>query len=115
MQVHVATDRLARGFSRQTHADQVAELMRQVIDEGRHAVRGLRSSSTLSLDLEDAFARIQEELNPAGGNAKQIEFRVIIEGRQQALNPLLRDEIYALAGKDYQRVPALGRVISTWS
>jgi signal transduction histidine kinase len=71
------------------------ELMRQVIEEGRNAVRGLRSSRSPSLDLEDAFARIQEELN-AGGTSESAEFRVIIEGRQRALNPLLRDEIYRI-------------------
>jgi len=95
MQVHVATDRLPEDSPSKPTLNRSLELMRQVIEEGRNAVRGLRSSRSLSLDLEDAFARIQEELN-AGGTSESAEFRVIIEGRQRALNPLLRDEIYRI-------------------
>jgi signal transduction histidine kinase len=67
------------------------QLMRQVIDEGRNAVRGLRSSQTASLDLEQAFARIQGELL-----AEQVAFRVIVDGERKPLHPVLRDEIYRI-------------------
>ena len=70
--------------------------MSQVIEEGRNAVRGLRSSQSLSLDLEQAFARIPQELRPKSGTATEVEFRVITEGQQRPLHPLLRDEVYRI-------------------
>ena len=70
--------------------------MGQVIEEGRNAVRGLRLSHSVSLDLEQAFARIQQEFNPENTNGKKIEFRVIAEGQRRLLHPLLRDEVYRI-------------------
>jgi signal transduction histidine kinase len=70
--------------------------MGQVIDEGRNTVRGLRSSSGSSLDLEHAFSRIQEDLAPDGTAGSQIEFRVIVDGEPRPLHPLLRDEVYRI-------------------
>ena len=49
-----------------------------------------------SLDLEQAFARIQQEIHLPSTNGKKVEFRVISEGQPQALHPLLRDEIYRI-------------------
>jgi len=94
MQVHVATDRLPEESPVKPALSRSLEFMRQAIEEGRNAVQGLRSSSTLSVDLEHAFARIQQELNADNTNERPVEFRVIVQGQQKPLNPLLRDEIY---------------------
>ena len=67
-----------------------------MIEEGRSALRGLRSTSGVSLDLEAAFAQIQQEFSREGANERPVEFRLIVEGRQKPLNPLLRDEIYRI-------------------
>jgi signal transduction histidine kinase len=70
------------------------QLIRQVIDEGRNAVRGLRSSGSVSLDLEQAFSQIPQEILQRSGQAAR--FRVIVEGQQQPLHPLLRDDVYRI-------------------
>ena len=70
--------------------------MGQVIEEGRAALRGIRSTGALSLELEDAFAQIQREFCAGGEDEKAVEFRMFVEGRQKPLNPLLRDEIYRI-------------------
>jgi signal transduction histidine kinase len=70
----------------------VLELMGNVIEEGRNAVRGLRSSDSAPIDLEQAFSRIREEL----AVSESIDFRVIVEGRPRPLHPILRDEIYRI-------------------
>jgi signal transduction histidine kinase len=70
--------------------------MRQVIDEGRNAVRGLRSSGSSSLDLEQAFSRIQQELPFAHQPSGSVDFRVIVDGEQRPLHPVLRDEVYRI-------------------
>jgi len=52
MQVHVAASRLPADSPSKPLLARSLELMRQVIDEGRNAVRGLRATRTASLDLE---------------------------------------------------------------
>jgi signal transduction histidine kinase len=70
--------------------------MSQVIDEARSAVRGLRSSHTASLDLELAFSRIQQEFVLGENAGEDVDFRVIVDGDQRPLHPILRDEIYRI-------------------
>jgi signal transduction histidine kinase len=48
------------------------------------------------LDLEQAFAGIQDEVGPEGSSGRGIRFRVIAEGKRRALHPLLRDEVYRI-------------------
>ena len=53
----------------------VLQLMGRVIEEGRNAVQGLRSPQSGSLNLEQAFSRIQEEL----AIQEDVGFRVIVD------------------------------------
>jgi signal transduction histidine kinase len=92
MQLHVAADRLPEASPVKPSLSRVLQLMGQVIDEGRNAVRGLRSPDSGSSDLAEAFSRIQGEL----GIEERIDFRVIVEGQPRPLHPLLRDEIYRI-------------------
>ena len=95
MQVHVAADKLPPDSPLRRAFDRPLELIRQVIDEGRHAVRGLRSTKTESLDLETAFSQIQNELAP-NGSGTDTKFRVTVNGAPRPLHPLLRDELYRI-------------------
>ena len=45
-----------------------------------------------SLDLEQAFSRVQKEL----ALGEQIGFRVIVEGEPRSLHPIIRDEVYRI-------------------
>jgi len=96
MQVHVAADGLPDDSSVKPTLNRALELMRQVIDEGRNAVRGLRSSRSASLDLEQAFSRIPQELVSQGEAGEPVDFRVIVDGEQKPLHPVLRDEVYRI-------------------
>ena len=91
MQVHVAADRLPADSPSKPTLTRALELMGQVIEEGRNTVRGLRSSHSASLDLEQAFSRIQGELLQ-----EEIDFRVIVDGERRPLHPVLRDEVYRI-------------------
>ncbi len=62
MQLHVAVDQLPANRPATLRLSRVLELMRHVMEEGRSAVRGLRSSNSESDDLGQAFPRIQQEL-----------------------------------------------------
>jgi ligand-binding sensor domain-containing protein/signal transduction histidine kinase len=96
MQVHVAADCLPDNSSVKPTLTRALELMRQVIEEGRNAVRGLRSSQSTSLDLEHAFSRIQQELVIGDRAGEKVDFRVIVDGEQRPLHPILRDDVYRI-------------------
>ncbi|MGA2456656.1 MAG: sensor histidine kinase [Terriglobales bacterium] len=96
MQVHVAADCLPEDSKAKPILTRALRLIDQVIDEGRNAIGGLRSSRSVSLDLEQAFARIPQELGPQSTNGTEVGFRVLAEGQQRPLHPLLRDEVYRI-------------------
>jgi signal transduction histidine kinase/ligand-binding sensor domain-containing protein len=100
MQVYVAAERLPADSVVKPPLNRALQLMRQVIDEGRDAVRGLRSAHSESLDLELALSRIQEELprvdQSVGQTGAKIDFRVIVEGARRPLHPVPRDEVYRI-------------------
>jgi signal transduction histidine kinase len=92
MQLYVAAERLPDDSPAKPSVTRVLDLMGRVIEEGRNAVRGLRSSSSAPHDLEQAFSGIHQEL----AIAEQTEYRVIVEGQARRLNPIIRDEVYRI-------------------
>ncbi len=92
MQLHVANDHLAEESPAKPMVKRVMQLMSQVIEEGRDAVRGLRSTSSTTDDLETAFSQIAQQL----GNGVVKDYRVIVEGRPAQLHPIIRDEAYRI-------------------
>ncbi|MEP7342140.1 MAG: triple tyrosine motif-containing protein, partial [Acidobacteriota bacterium] len=96
MQLHVAIEQVPDDLQAKTRLSRILRLMGQVIEEGRNAVRGLRSANSESLDLEQAFSRIRQELAVHNEMGEQTGFRIIVEGRPKTLAPILRDEIYSI-------------------
>jgi len=96
MQLYVAVDQVPEDSQAKPRLNQVQQLMRRVIEEGRNTVQGLRSITTDSLDLEQAFSRIPRELAIDPELREQIRFRVTVKGRPRPLHPLIRDEVYRL-------------------
>lgn len=92
MQLHVANDLLPDDAKAKPMVGRVMQLMSQVIEEGRDAVRGLRSSSGNADDLETAFSQAGQEF----GNEHIKDCRVIVEGARRQLHPIIRDEAYRI-------------------
>jgi signal transduction histidine kinase len=92
MQLHVANDLLAPESPARPLLRRVLELMGNVIEEGRNAVRDLRISKDGAQDLEQAFSRIPEELVPKNGT----NYRVVVEGASRTLHPMVRDEVFRI-------------------
>jgi signal transduction histidine kinase len=92
MQLHVAVDQLPANSPAKLRLSRVLELMEHAMEEGRNAIRGLRSSHSDSDDLGQAFSRIPQEL----GIEMQIDFRVIVLGSPRKLHPVIRDEVYRI-------------------
>ena len=92
MQLHVANDHITEDSPAKPLVNRVMQLMGQVIQEGRDAVRGLRSTSGNTDDLETAFSQIRQQL----GNGEVKDYRVIVEGKPVQLHPIIRDEAYRI-------------------
>jgi signal transduction histidine kinase/ligand-binding sensor domain-containing protein len=82
----------------------VIDQARQAITEGRDAVQGLRSSALAGNDLARAIRMLGEELtshetgNHGPGN-RGPAFSVQVEGTPRDLAPILRDDVYRIAGE----------------
>ncbi len=92
MQLHVVDDQLPVDSPVRPLMNRVLTLMGRVIDEGRNAVRGLRSEHGDSQDLGQAFSRVAQELVIQ----QEVDFRVVMEGLPRALHPVIRDEVYRI-------------------
>ena len=95
MQLHLAVDEIPEDAAAKPRLSRVLQLMGQVIDEGRNAVRGLRAPASQEPgldDLEQALSRVPGEL----GLTEAAGFRVVVEGRPRPLHPVIRDEVYRI-------------------
>jgi signal transduction histidine kinase len=79
--------------------DSAIEQAAQAITEGRDAVQGLRSSTVVTNDLALAVSTLGEELAGGETNPNTAEFHVEVEGTPRDLHPILRDEVYRIAGE----------------
>jgi signal transduction histidine kinase/ligand-binding sensor domain-containing protein len=92
MQLDVANDRLPPDSPAKPLVHRVIELMNQVGEQGRNAIRSLRSSHRESYDLEQAFSQIRQEFP----DQESVDFRVVAEGSPRPIKPGVWDEIYRL-------------------
>jgi len=92
MPVHVANDHLAEASPAKPLVGRVMQLMAQIIEEGRDAVRGLRTTSGNTDNLEAAFSQIGKEFE----NEQARDYRIIVEGTPREMHPLIRDEAYRI-------------------
>jgi signal transduction histidine kinase/ligand-binding sensor domain-containing protein len=70
----------------------------EAIQEGRSAIRDLRPEPAAQRDLPELLNAVGRELSTAqevNGNAPS--YRVVLEGKQQDLSPILQDEVFRIA------------------
>ena len=93
MQLDVANDRLPPESPAKPLVQRVLALIKQVSEEGRNAIRSLRSPDSEANDLEQVLARVPEEL----GSQTSAHFQIIVEGKPEPLHPVIRDEVCRIA------------------
>jgi signal transduction histidine kinase/ligand-binding sensor domain-containing protein len=71
----------------------------QAITEGREAVQGLRASTVERNDLAQAITTLGRELADGAGSDTLAGLRVNVAGTPRTLHPIVRDEIYQIAGE----------------
>jgi signal transduction histidine kinase/ligand-binding sensor domain-containing protein len=79
--------------------DKVINQAAQAIVEGREAVQGLRASTVQGNDLALAIRTLGEELSAARSDPHPPHFTVQVEGMPRNLHPIIRDEVYRIAGE----------------
>ncbi len=79
--------------------DNTIDQAAQAITEGRDAVQGLRASTVVTNDLARAISTLGEELATNESKPNAAEFHVEVEGTSRDLHPVLRDEVYRIAGE----------------
>ena len=89
LQLSVANSKIQRDAPAKPLIERILQLLRQAIDEGREAVRGLRTQADA---LERAFAQTPHDL----GLDEKAPFRLLVEGGPHALRPEVQDEVYRI-------------------
>jgi ligand-binding sensor domain-containing protein/signal transduction histidine kinase len=92
LQLEVADAKLSSQSGAKPLVERISASLRQMIDESRNTVRGLRVGQ-LSDDLERAISLVPHDLGVDG----TIEFRLVVEGSRRSLRPPICDELYWIA------------------
>jgi signal transduction histidine kinase len=71
----------------------------KAITEGRDAVQGLRASTVERNDLAVAVRTLGDELATYASADQPPTFSVAVEGQTRDLHPIVRDDIYKIAGE----------------
>jgi signal transduction histidine kinase len=93
--LHDAVDRVPADSPSKPSLSSALRLMRRVIDEGRSALEGLRSSAIASMSLEQALSGIRDEFTPERG----VRFRIFVKGQPKELKPVVQEQI-SLIGRE---------------
>ncbi|MBV8435966.1 MAG: hypothetical protein JOY95_00455 [Silvibacterium sp.] len=97
MMFHSLTYVLDRPAEARERLKGLLEMGQEAIDEGRDAVRGMRSSTVIKNDLASALATVGERLAGEQNGRSPVDFRVVVEGESRALHPILRGEVHRIA------------------
>jgi len=92
LQLEVADTKLSAQSGAKPLIERISALLRQMIDESRNTLRGLRVGQQ-SDDLERAIALVPHELGVDG----TVEFHLLCEGNRRSLRPAIREELYWIA------------------
>lgn len=93
MQLDVANDLLAPDSPAKPLVQRVLNLMSQVSDEGRRAIRSLRLSDSDEISLEQALLNVPLDF----ALPTSIAFQVVVGGKPRVLYPGIRDEVLRIA------------------
>jgi signal transduction histidine kinase len=91
MQLHTAVEQMPPDSPNQLLLSRALRLMQRVIDDGRIAVQGLRSSDIAAETLEQSLSRLRDELKPDG-----LPFRIFVTGKSRALKPAIQEQMYLI-------------------
>jgi signal transduction histidine kinase len=78
--------------------DEAIVATEEALQEGRSAIRDLRPEPAAQRDLPELLNAMRNELATAHElNGSAPAYRVVVEGKQQGLLPMLQDEVYRIS------------------
>jgi ligand-binding sensor domain-containing protein/signal transduction histidine kinase len=92
LQLEVADRQIASDATAKPLVHRISQLLRQLIDESRYTVRGLRLRHSEAETLERALSQISKDLVAP----ETLEYHLVVEGTPRSLRPLVRDEVYRI-------------------
>jgi PAS domain S-box-containing protein len=92
MQLSLAVDAVPAESRFKTMLDRVFRIVKQGIEEGRHTIEVLRAADSQPFDLVTSLSSVKQEL----AVNSEVDFRVLVVGRERALQPLIRHEIHRI-------------------
>jgi ligand-binding sensor domain-containing protein/signal transduction histidine kinase len=95
LQLEVADRQIAADATAKPLVQRVSQLLRQLVDESRHTVRGLRLRRSQEENLERALTRISKDL----AAPRKVKYQLVVEGTPRSLRPIVREEIYRIGGE----------------
>jgi signal transduction histidine kinase/ligand-binding sensor domain-containing protein len=95
LQLEVADRQIPGDSTAKPLVQRISQMMRQLMDEGRHTVRGLRMRHSEEENLERALTQISNDL----AAPRKVKYQVVVEGTPRSLRPLVREEIYRIGGE----------------
>jgi signal transduction histidine kinase len=95
LQLEVADRQIAADAPAKPIVRRVSRLLRQLIDDSRHTIRGLRLGRSQEENLERALTQISNDL----AAPRKVKYRVVVEGTPRSLRPFVREEVYRIGGE----------------
>jgi signal transduction histidine kinase/ligand-binding sensor domain-containing protein len=92
MQLDVVEDHTPADSPTKPLLRRILQLLGQVTEEGRNALRGLRTPEKISLSLETSLSRVRQEF----ATDETVAYRIVSSGTSRALRPMIRDEVYRI-------------------
>jgi signal transduction histidine kinase/ligand-binding sensor domain-containing protein len=96
--LQAAVNMLPEHSEAKEHFESVIDRAAQAITEGRDAIQDLRASTVVTNDLAVAISMLGKELTASGANGNTV-VHVAVHGTPRDLHPILRDDIYRIAGE----------------
>jgi signal transduction histidine kinase len=95
LQLEVADRQIAGDATAKPLVQRISQLLRQLVDESRHTVRGLRVRHSEAENLERALTQIAKDL----AAPRKVKYQLVVEGTPRSLRPFVQDEIYRIGGE----------------
>jgi signal transduction histidine kinase/ligand-binding sensor domain-containing protein len=95
LQLEVADRQIPGDSTAKPLVQRISQMLRQLMDDSRHTVRGLRLRHSEEENLERALTQISNDL----AAPRKVKYQVVVEGAPRSLRPLVRDEIYRIGGE----------------
>src|SRR5262249_53558651 len=92
MLLHQAVEQTPADSPSKPALSRVLHLVYRAIDEGRAAMRGLRTASAAPSSLEQAFASLLSEITTERGP----RLRIFIQGKPRTLSPAIQEQLFLI-------------------